>query len=56
MVFQPKLKRKGSNKTTVIRVPLVYKDLIIELMETIDSRFENEMGIRLLRKYISNLK
>lgn len=56
MVFQPKLKRKGSNKTTVIRVPVVYKDLILELMETLDTRFENEMGLHLLKKYISNLK
>lgn len=56
MVFQPKLKRPGSNKTTVIRVPVAYKDLILELMQVIDSRFDHEMGTRLLNKYINNLR
>jgi len=56
MTFQPKLKRPGSNKTTVIRVPIVYKDLILELMKVIDDRFDHEMGTRLLNKYINNLK
>ena len=56
MGYPSKLKRPGSNKTTVIRVPIVYKDLILELMETLDTRFENEMGVHLLRKYIQNLK
>jgi hypothetical protein len=56
MVFQPKLKRPGNNKTTVIRVPIVYKELILELMETLDNRFDSEMGTHLLRKYINNLK
>lgn len=56
MVFKPKLKRTGSNKTTVIRVPVAYKDLILELMEVIDNRFEIEIGTYLLKKYINNLK
>jgi len=56
MVFQPKLKKPGSNKTTVIRVPLVYKDLILELMQVIDSRFDNETGTKVLNRYINNLK
>lgn len=56
MVFKPKLKRPGNNKTTVIRVPIVYKDLILELMKVLDDRFDIEMGTRLLRKYIGNLK
>lgn len=56
MVFKPRLKQPGSNKTTVMRVPIVYKELIQELMDTIDNRFDNEMGTRLLRKYINNLK
>jgi len=56
MVFQPKLKRAGNNKTTVIRVPIAYKDLILELMQVMDDRFEIEMGTHLLKKYIGNLK
>ena len=56
MVFKPKLTRRGNNKTTVIRVPIAYKELILELMETLDIRFDNEMGTHLLRKYINNLK
>ncbi len=56
MVFQPKLKQNGSNKTTVIRVPIIYKELVLELMETIDNRFDPEKGTYLLKKYINNLK
>lgn len=56
MTFQPKLKRPGNNKTTVIRVPIAYKDLILELMQVMDERFENEIGTHLLKKYIGNLK
>ena len=56
MVFKPKLKRPGNNKTTVIRVPIAYKDLILELMKVMDERFDVEMGTRLLNKYINNLK
>ena len=56
MPYLPRFKQPGSNKTTVIRVPVVYKDLILELMETIDNRFDNETGTRLLNRYINNLK
>jgi hypothetical protein len=54
MVFQPKYKNTG-NDTKLIRVPVVYADLIEELMIIYDARFDTQKGLHLLRKYISNL-
>jgi hypothetical protein len=56
MVFKPKLTRPGNNKTVPIRIPLPYKDLIQDLIETFDSRFDNEKGTYILKRYINSLK
>jgi len=53
MPFTKKFPNAG--ETTHIRVPKVYSQLILELMELMDRRFDNEKGKHLLRKFISNL-
>lgn len=54
MVFVKKYPRSG--ETTHIRVPKVYAEVIKELMEIFDSRFEPDKGVNLLRKYINNFQ
>lgn len=53
MPFEKKFKNAGETKH--IRVPVVYADLVQELMIVFDSRFDVEKGKHLLRKYINNL-
>ena len=53
MVFQPKYRNSGDTK--LIRVPIVYAELLEELMKVYDGRFDTNKGTHLLRKYISNL-
>ena len=53
MPFTKKYPRSGDTKH--IRVPKVYADLVLELMELYDKRFEVDKGKHLLRKYINNL-
>jgi hypothetical protein len=53
MVFQPKYKNLGDTK--LIRVPIVYAELIHDLLKVLDERFDIPKGTHLLRKYISNL-
>jgi|APGre2960657404_1045060.scaffolds.fasta_scaffold74279_2 hypothetical protein len=53
MVFQPKYKNSGDTK--LIRVPIVYAELIEELLKVYDTRFDTTKGVHLMRKYISNL-
>ena len=53
MVFQPKYKNSGDTK--LIRVPIVYAELVEELLKVYDNRFDIQKGVHLLRKYISNL-
>jgi len=53
MVFQPKYKNSGDTK--LIRVPIVYAELVEELLKVYDTRFDVTKGVHLLRKYISNL-
>jgi len=45
----------NSGETKHIRVPIVYADLVMELMELLERRFDVEKGRHLLRKYINNL-
>jgi hypothetical protein len=54
MVFMKKYPRSG--ETTHIRVPKVYAEIIQDLMEIFDKRFEPEQGKSLLRKYINNFQ
>lgn len=49
-------KFKQSQKTIHIRVPIEYKEIIIELLQIFDSKFTPEKGIHLLHKYINNFK
>ena len=51
MPFTKKFPRSGDTKH--IRVPVVYSDLVLELMEVYDSKFEIDKGKHLLRKYIN---
>ena len=53
MPFTKKFPKSGETKH--IRVPVVYADLVLELMELFENRFEPEKGTHLLRKYINNL-
>jgi hypothetical protein len=53
MPFTKKFPRSGETKH--IRVPKVYADLVLELMELYDKRFEVDKGKHLLRKHINNL-
>jgi hypothetical protein len=53
MPFAKKFKNAGETKH--IRVPKVYADLVLELMELMDQRFDIEKGKHLLRKFIHNL-
>jgi len=53
MPFTKKFPNSGETKH--IRVPVVYADLVLELMELFESKFESEKGKHLLKKYISNL-
>jgi hypothetical protein len=50
MPFTKKFPNSGETKH--IRVPIVYADLVMELLER---RFDVEKGRHLLRKYINNL-
>ena len=54
MPFTKKFPRSGDTKH--IRVPVVYSDLVLELMEVYDSKFEIDKGKHLLRKYINSVK
>lgn len=45
----------NSGETKHIRVPVVYADLLLELMVLLERRFDLEKGKHLLRKYIDNL-
>jgi hypothetical protein len=53
MPFTKKFPNSGETKH--IRVPIVYADLVMELMELLERRFDVEKGRHLLRKYINNL-
>jgi len=53
MPFIKKFPRSGDTKH--IRVPEVYADLVIELMELYDKKFDVEKGRHFLKKYINNL-
>lgn len=53
MVFTKKFKNSGETKH--IRVPVVYAELVNQLMIVLDSRFNVEKGTHLLRKFINNL-
>ncbi len=53
MPFTKKFPRSGETKH--IRVPAVYADLVLKLMELFDSKFDVNKGQHLLRKYINNL-
>jgi hypothetical protein len=54
MPFTKKFPQSGDTKH--IRVPVVYADLVLELMEVFDEKFDTEKGKHLLRKYINNLR
>lgn len=45
----------NSGETKHIRVPIAYADLVLELMELFERRFDVEKGKHLLKKYITNL-
>jgi hypothetical protein len=49
-------KYKNTAKTIHIRIPTEYKELVVELLQIFDERFEIEKGKNLLRKYIDNFK
>jgi hypothetical protein len=49
-------KFKRSEKTIHIRVPVEYKEIVLELLRVFDSKFPPEQGIHLLHKYINNFK
>ena len=53
MVFKPKYKH--SKETKHLRLPVEYKDLVVELMVAIDKKFDIEKGRHILRKFIDNL-
>jgi len=53
MPFEKKFKNAGDTKH--IRVPIVYADLIDQLLVTLDSNYDVEKGSHLLRKFIHNL-
>ena len=52
MPFVKKFPNTGDTKH--IRVPKVYAEEILELMEIFDSKFSPEQGLHLLKKYKSN--
>lgn len=54
MPFSKKFPKSGETKH--IRVPAVYADLVKELMEVFDKKFDPERGQHFLKKYISNLR
>lgn len=54
MPFTKKFPKSG--KTKHIRVPEIYSDLILDLVEVFDNRFEPERGTYFLRKYINSLR
>jgi hypothetical protein len=53
MPFVKKFPNAGD--TIHIRVPVVYAELIEELMILFDRKFDVEKGTHLLRKFIANL-
>lgn len=53
MPFVKKFPKSGGTKH--IRVPLVYADLVLELMELLESKYDVDKGKHLLKKYIDNL-
>lgn len=53
MPFTKKFKNAGDTKH--IRIPIVYAELIEELMLVLDQKYDIDKGQHLLRKYISNL-
>jgi hypothetical protein len=53
MPFTKKFPQSG--ETTHIRVPKCYAELILELMVTLDNRFDVDKGKHLLKKFIHNL-
>jgi hypothetical protein len=52
MPFTKKFPKSGETKH--IRVPVVYADLVLELMEVFENKFDVERGRHFLKKYISN--
>jgi hypothetical protein len=53
MVFKPKYKH--SKETKHLRIPVEYKDLVIELLLAIDKKFDIERGRHFMRRMIDNL-
>jgi hypothetical protein len=53
MPFIKKFPKSGETKH--IRVPVVYADIVLELMKLLESKYDVEKGTHLLRKYINNL-
>ena len=53
MPFTKKCPQSGETKH--IRVPVVYADIVLELMELLENKYNVEKGTHLLRKYISNI-
>ena len=48
-------KYPNSGETAHIRVPAIYSELILDLMEIMDKRFDADKGKHILRKFIHNL-
>lgn len=53
MPFAKKYPNSGDTKH--VRVPVVYADLVLDLMTVLDTNYDSEKGKHLLRKYINNL-
>jgi len=53
MVFKPKYKH--SKETKHLRIPVEYKDLVIELLLAIDKKFDIERGRHYMKRMIDNL-
>jgi len=53
MVFKPKYKH--SKETKHLRIPVEYKDLVIELLLAIDNKFDVERGRHYMKRMIDNL-
>jgi hypothetical protein len=45
----------NSGETSHIRVPKVYSELVLELVEVLDQKYDIEKGKHLLKKYIDNI-
>jgi hypothetical protein len=53
MPFTKKFPKSGD--TTHTRIPIVYAELVEELLLSLDANYEVEKGQHLLRKFIHNL-